>query len=397
MTKPQDINPLRAAPLEAGDRRSASSTRDGPQSLTRALDAGARRESRPVTGQDPAERPDLIGMTHPELEDFFTGLGQERFRATQVMKWIHQGLKDSFVEMTNLSKVLRQELSERASVSFPTIVTAVRSEDGSCKFLLALDDGLHIETVLIPEDDHDTLCVSTQVGCAMGCRMCRTAQIGLRRDLSTGEIVSQLLTVRRELPDSRITNVVFMGMGEPLANFRNTVNAVRIFCHPNGPQISWRRLTVSTCGLVPEIRMLGQEVRVKLAVSLNVVTDEQRNRIMPVNRRYPIAELIEALKNYPLPRRDRITVEYVLADGFNDSDADARQLVRLLNPIRAKVNLIALNEGGAGSWRPPPAERVLRFQEILMSRSLMAIVRKSRGADISAACGQLAARTIAPS
>jgi 23S rRNA (adenine2503-C2)-methyltransferase len=331
-------------------------------------------------------------MTHPELEDFFSQLGNERYRATQVMKWMHQGLTDTFDGMTNLSKALREDLARRARILRPRLVAVQESEDGTRKFLLELQDGLTVETVLIPGDDHDTLCVSTQIGCAMGCRVCRTAKMGLVRNLTAGEIVTQLLEARRQVPDTRITNVVFMGMGEPLANFDETVRAVRIMTHPNGPQISWRRLTVSTVGLVPRIQDLGNTVRVKLAVSLNAATDRQRNAIMPVNRKYPIAQLMDALKDYPLPRRDRITIEYVLIDGFNDSDADARQLVRVLNPIRAKVNLIPLNDGISDDLRKPRPERVLRFQELLMSKSLITIVRKSRGADILAACGQLASK-----
>jgi len=334
--------------------------------------------------------PDLVGMSHPELETFIADLGKEPYRAAQVMKWIHQGLSESFQGMTNISKALREELSLRARISRPEIINAIRSDDGTSKFLLRLEDGLSIETVLIPGEDHDTLCLSTQVGCAMGCRMCRTSKMGLVRNLSAGEIVSQLLVARKATPESRITNVVLMGMGEPLANFQETVRAIRIMTHPNGPQISWRHLTVSTAGLVPRIRDLGREVRVKLAVSLNGVTDEQRSAIMPINLTYPLSELLEALKDYPLPRRDRITIEYVLINKFNDSDADARQLVRLLNPIRAKVNLIPLNDEAAEDLQAPTPQRVQRFQEILMSRSLMAIVRKSRGRDILAACGQLA-------
>jgi 23S rRNA (adenine2503-C2)-methyltransferase len=334
--------------------------------------------------------PDLVGMSHPELETFISDLGKERYRAAQVMKWIHQGLSESFQDMTNLSKALREELSSRACISRPEIVETIRSDDGTSKFLLRLKDGLGIETVLIPGEDHDTLCLSTQVGCAMGCRMCRTSKMGLVRNLTAGEIVSQLLVVRKAMPKSRVTNVVLMGMGEPLANFKETVRAIRIMTHPNGPQISWRHLTVSTAGLVPRIRDLGQEVRAKLAVSLNAVTDEQRSAIMPINRTYPLSELLRALREYPLPRRDRITIEYVLIRKFNDSDADARQLVRLLNPIRAKVNLIPLNDEAAGDLKSPTPQQVQRFQEILMSRSLMAIVRKSRGRDILAACGQLA-------
>lgn len=340
----------------------------------------------------PEERPDLAGMTLPELEQFFRDFGKERYRAVQVMKWIHQGLASSFRDMTNLSKGLREDLGAHARIVLPEVAETLVSEDGTTKLLLRLEDGAHIETVLIPEADHDTLCMSTQVGCAMGCRFCRTGALGLKRNLTAGEIVSQLLTVRRHLPDSRVTNLVFMGMGEPLANFSETVRAVTILTHPNGPQISWRHLTVSTVGLVPRIRELGAAARIKLAVSLNAVTDEQRSAIMPINETYPLAELLGALRAYPLPRRDRITIEYVMIDGFNDSDADARQLVRILNPIRAKVNLIPLNDGTVEGMKSPRPERVLRFQELLMSRSLMAIVRKSRGRDILAACGQLAAQ-----
>ncbi len=334
--------------------------------------------------------PDLVGMSPAEMEAFFRDLGKEPYRAAQVMKWIHHGLTDTFQAMTNLSKVLREELATRAKLSFPEVIQVQRSEDGTTKFLLGLEDGHRVETVLIPSEDHGTLCVSTQVGCAMGCKICRTATMGFTRNLSAGEIVSQLLTVRRNVPDSRITNVVFMGMGEPLANFDNLVNSIRILTHPNGPQISWRRTTVSTVGLVPRIVELGQTVRVKLAVSLNAVSDEQRDAIMPINKSYPISELMNALKAFPLSRGDRITIEYVLIGGFNDSDADARQLVRLLNPIKAKVNLIPLNDEITGDLKSPKPERVLRFQEILMGRSLVAIVRKSRGRDILAACGQLA-------
>ncbi|MEW6136997.1 MAG: 23S rRNA (adenine(2503)-C(2))-methyltransferase RlmN [Thermodesulfobacteriota bacterium] len=336
--------------------------------------------------------PDLVGMTEADLAEFLSHLGKERYRTTQVMKWIHQGLVDSFDAMTNLSKSLRSELSAKAHLFRPQVVAAQLSEDGARKLALRLSDGLRVECVLIPGEDHDTLCVSTQVGCAMGCRICRTARMGFVRNLTAGEIVSQLLEARRQVPQSRITNVVFMGMGEPLANFDEVVRAVQIMTHPNGPQISWRRLTISTVGLVPRIRDLGKAVRVKLAVSVNAPTDEQRDKIMPINQRYPLKELIAALKEYPLPRRDRITIEYVLIDGFNDSEADARQLVRLLNPIRAKVNLIPLNEGVNENLRKPTPARVARFQDILLSKSLIAIVRKSRGSDVLAACGQLASK-----
>lgn len=331
-------------------------------------------------------------MTHEEMETFLIRRGQPKYRAAQIMKWIHQGLVESFESMTNLSKSLRAELGEEVSIGRLEPVSTQTSFDKTTKFLFGLSDGLHIESVLIPETDHDTLCVSTQVGCAMGCKICRTAKMGLIRNLTAGEIVGQLLAIRKYRPDSRITNVVFMGMGEPLANFEETVRAIRIFSHPAGPQVSWRRLTVSTCGIAPKILKLGSTVRAKLAVSLNAVTDEQRDFIMPVNRSFPLSRLMAALRAYPLPRRDRITIEYVMIDGVNDSDADARQLVRLLNPIRAKVNLIPFNDELSTLFKTPSPARVAAFQDILMSRSLVAIIRKSRGRDILAACGQLAAQ-----
>lgn len=224
----------------------------------------------------------------------------------------------------------------------------------------------------------------------MGCRICRTGKMGFTRNLTAGEIVGQLLEVRRQVPDSAVTNVVLMGMGEPLANLSNTIRAIKIMTNPNGPQISWRRLTVSTSGLVPELFELGQSVRVKLAVSLNAVSDEVRSLIMPINHKYPLDELIAAMRDFPLPKRDRITIEYVLIRGLNDSDSDARTLVKLLNPVRAKVNLIPFNDELSTEFRTPLPARVAAFQDILMSKSLIAIIRKSRGRDILAACGLLA-------
>jgi 23S rRNA (adenine2503-C2)-methyltransferase len=335
--------------------------------------------------------PDLVGMTVQELEAFMASYGKERYRSVQIMQWLHQKLAWDFDAMTNVSKALRKELSSQARIARPKLVSVTGSLDGTKKFLFELDDGCRIETVIIPGEQHDTLCISSQVGCAMGCRFCRTAEMGFVRNLEPGEIVSQFLEVRRQDPARAITNVVFMGMGEPLANLDGVVKAIKIFVHPNGPQVSWRRLTVSTSGIVPAIYMLGKTIRAKLAVSLNAVTDEQRNLIMPINKKYPLAELLTAMRNYPLSRGDRVTVEYVLIRGLNDSDADARQLVRLLNTVKAKVNLIPFNDELSKDFKRPEADRVERFQDILLSKSLMAMIRKSRGRDILAACGQLAA------
>ncbi len=334
--------------------------------------------------------PELGGMAYPDLELFFERMGEKRYRANQVMKWIHQKRITAFSEMTDVPKTLREKLQNEAFITVPRVEAVAASADGTKKFLMAMNDGQYIETVLIPGEGYDTLCVSTQVGCAMGCRICRTATLGFRRNLSAGEILAQLNEVRRQEPERNITNVVFMGMGEPLANFDNTVAAIQILTHPLGPQISWRRLTVSTAGLPDKIVQLGQLVRVKLAVSLNAVTNEQRSRIMPINRKHSLAELISALQKFPLPRGMRITIEYVLIQDINDSDADARRLVKLLSRLRAKVNLIPFNDELSQEFRSPTSERVAAFQNILLSKSLTAIVRKSRGRDILAACGQLA-------
>lgn len=337
--------------------------------------------------------PDLAGMTLDEAESFFIALNQDKYRAAQVLRWIHQGLCVSFDPMTNLSKKLRELLSGAARIERLNKIKTMESQDGVRKFLFGLTDGRQIESVYIPTEDHDTLCVSTQVGCAMGCKICRTSQMGFIRNLSAGEIVGQLLEVRRQIPGSSITNVVFMGMGEPLANFENTVRAINIMANPNGPQISWRRITVSTAGLAPVIPDLGKTVRVKLAVSLNAVSDDVRSMIMPINKTYPLDQLLDAMKGFPLPKRDRITIEYVMIKGLNDSDDDARKLVRILNPIRTKVNLIPFNDELSDEFKSPTPERVASFQDILMSKSLMAIIRKSRGRDILAACGQLASES----
>jgi 23S rRNA (adenine2503-C2)-methyltransferase len=334
-------------------------------------------------------------MSLDEMKDFVSQFGKESYRAGQLMEWLYHKGARSFDEMTNLSKAFRARLAEASRISLPMAEKVAVAADGVQKSLFRLEDGARIETVLIPEQDHDTLCVSSQVGCAMGCAICRTAAIGWRRNLSAGEILGQILAVRALVPGSRITNVVFMGMGEPLANFDAVIKALRIMSGPSGPHISWRRTTISTCGLVPGIRRLGREARAKLAVSLNAVTDEQRDILMPINRRYPLAELLSALRAYPLARGHRITIEYVLVSGINDTDADARRLVRLLNPIRAKVNLIPLNEGAASGLARPSPDRVARFRDILMSRALLATIRESRGADILAACGQLAASATA--
>jgi len=335
------------------------------------------------------EQVDIKNFSLEGLEAFLLGLGKEKYRAKQIFKWLYQRGAKSYDDMTNLSKDFRRELSLKSRITSLVPETIEVSKDGTKKFLFVLEDGSSIESVLIPEEDRATLCVSTQVGCAMGCRFCLTGTFKLTRNLSCSEIVNQVCAVQA---GDRITNIVLMGMGEPLANLDNVIPALQIMTSPDGFQISSRRVTVSTSGLVPEIEKLGAAVTVNLAVSLNATTDEQRDLLMPVNRTYPIAKLIAACRNFPLPNRRMITIEYVLVRGVNDSIEDAKRLVRLLKGIPVKVNLIRFNEYEGCEFQSPEQSSIDRFHSYLLEKNLTVITRASRGADISAACGQLRAR-----
>ncbi len=316
--------------------------------------------------------------------------GQPAFRARQLVKWLYKGVAD-FEAMTDIARPFRAELSEKARISSLTLEQVQEAADGCRKFLFALEDGNLIESVLIPEVGHHTLCLSSQVGCAQGCRFCLTARRGLIRNLKASEIINQILAVRRQLPDHRpLTNLVFMGMGEPLANFTALVRALTMLTAPWGLKFSPRHITVSTAGLAPFIPRLGQEARANLTVSLNAADDETRSLIMPINQRYPLAELLAACRSFPLPRHRRITFAYVLLDGINDSPDQARRLARLLRGFRAKINLIPFNRHPRLPYGPPPEARTLEFQDILREANYTAMIRESRGQDISAACGQLA-------
>jgi 23S rRNA (adenine2503-C2)-methyltransferase len=333
---------------------------------------------------------DLREFTLPELEQLLVDWGHPPYRARQVLKWVYKGVGD-FESMTDISRAFRQELARQARLGEIRIAQELVSQDGSRKFLLALEDGQRVESVLIPEEGHYTLCLSTQVGCAMGCRFCATARGGLRRHLTAGEMVNQILAVRRQAPgDLPITNLVFMGMGEPLANFGALIRALTIISAPWGLNFSSRRLTVSTAGLAPLIPRLGQEARANLTVSLNAPDDETRSRLMPINRRYPLEILLKACREFPLPRHRRITFAYVLLKDVNDRPYQARRLARLLRGFRAKINLIPFNAYGDLPFEPPPENRVLEFQEILRQANYTVLIRESRGRDIQAACGQLA-------
>jgi 23S rRNA (adenine2503-C2)-methyltransferase len=294
--------------------------------------------------------------------------------------------------MTDLSKDLRQWLSSEPAISSLEAEQIVVSEDGSKKYLFRLKDGHHVESVLIPERGHWTLCISSQVGCAMGCRFCLTGRGGLVRNLEPAEIVNQVCAVKEDLPhQDPLTNIVFMGMGEPLANYESVVHAIGTLTSNNGLQFSNRRVTLSTAGLVPRIDDLGKDVGVNLAVSLNATDDKTRSALMPINQTFPIETLLSACSRFPLPSRRMITFEYVLIAGVNDRLEDARRLATLLEPLRAKINLIPFNAFEGIGYERPPESAILAFQKILTDRHFTAPIRRSKGHDIGAACGQLRA------
>jgi len=332
------------------------------------------------------EKQDLKNLTLQELEAFISGLGKERYRAKQIFKWLYQMDATSFAEMTNVSKEFRTTLEGKATVGNLVPEAVEASEDGTRKYLFRLSDGQAVESVLIPDEDRNTLCISSQVGCAMGCAFCLTGTFNLTRNLTTAEIVNQVCAVKREAP---VRNIVLMGMGEPLANLGAVIPAVKILTDPDGFQFSTRKVTVSTSGLVPEMAELGRQVTVNLAVSLNATTDEVRSRIMPVNRAYPLKELLAACKAFPLPSRRWITVEYVMIRDLNDTMEDAKRLVRLISNFPCKVNLIPFNEHEGCGFKSPTRESIDRFHKYLLDKHVTVITRSSRGGDISAACGQL--------
>jgi 23S rRNA (adenine2503-C2)-methyltransferase len=315
------------------------------------------------------------------------------YRAGQILKWIYARGAESFDEMTDIAKAARQMLADHFMFSEFPVVRMETSADGSRKYLFRLKDGLGIESVLIPEKDHHTLCISTQIGCAMGCRFCMTAASGLIRNLSAGEILGQILAARREVTDDkRLTNIVLMGMGEPLANYEAVIHAVRVMTDiETGLGLSTRRVTLSTAGLIPRFEDLGKETRIRLAVSLNAADNATRDFLMPINRTYPIESLIDACARYPLSQRDKITFEYILIKDINDSVDAARRLSKLLHPVKAKINLIPFNEHPASEFRRPDPAVISAFQETLAAKNYTAIIRHSKGTDISAACGQLSA------
>ena len=341
-----------------------------------------------------ATLPNIRSLTLDETNALVAEMGHRPFRGEQLWRWVHLHGVRSLDEMTNIPKALRDELEPLISLK---VTDVQKSSDGTRKLGLETADGRSIETVLIPDGDKTTQCISSQVGCALDCQFCATAKLGLLRNLEVGEIVEQVYLGRRLLaerePGRRITNLVFMGMGEPLQNFDRVTKALSILTSELGVNLSNRRITVSTVGLVTGIERLGKlEKRPNLAISLNATTDEVRDQIMPINKRFPLARLLGALRAYPLEQRRRITFEYVLLDGVNDSDADADRLPGLLEGIPSKVNLIPFNPHDGAPYRRPSAESIERFQNRVKAAGLPAYLRTPRGDDIDAACGQLANR-----
>ena len=325
------------------------------------------------------------------MEDLAVELGASRYRGRQLATWLYRKGVLDLDAMSDLPRDLRSALAERAEIGLPEVERVTPSLDGSRKLVLRLRDGGRVSAVLMPDDDRLTLCLSTQVGCGFGCAFCLTGTMGLERNLEASEIVAQLLLANAMSPGQHVTHMVFMGMGEPLANYAAVVKAIRILTDARlGLGYSPRRITVSTVGLVPAIERLGREdLKVNLAISLHGATDDVRGRLMPINRSWNLAALMSALQRYPLAPRQRIFFEYVLLDGVNDADDDARALARLLRGLRAKVNLIPFNDWDASGFRRPPLPRILAFQKILMNAGLTTTVRWSKGEDIGAACGQL--------
>ncbi|MFT5258515.1 MAG: 23S rRNA (adenine2503-C2)-methyltransferase [Saprospiraceae bacterium] len=359
-----------------------------------------------------SEKINLLSLNRQGLEAFFLEIGEKAFRATQIIKWIYQNGVTDFDEMTNISKSLRTKLAQTCEIQLPVVDQMQLSNDGTRKWLMRLSDGNAIEVVFIPEEDRGTLCISSQVGCSLNCTFCATARQGFNRNLTPGEIVGQVwhawhsmaketnstgfeskqsnLPGEKQVDTRPITNIVLMGMGEPLLNYDAVVTAIGTLRDDFGFGLSKRRITLSTAGMVPAIAKLSEDMPVSLAVSLHATTDELRNQLVPLNKKYPISVLLEACKAYVNDKqRQRITFEYLMLDGINDSDEQALELARLLKDVPSKVNLIPFNPVEGINFIRSPEKRVNRFRDILLSKGIVTMTRKTRGDDIDAACGQL--------
>ena len=357
-------------------------------------------ETIPPSSEAPSPKKiNLLDFTSEKLKHFLVERGEKAFRATQLIKWMHQACVDDFDEMTNVSKALRSNLQDIAEIRAPEVTLDQASSDGTHKWLLRLDDGNCIETVYIPEKDRGTLCVSSQVGCALDCTFCSTARQGFSRNLTVAEIIGQVWVAKRSLqPNANssrvITNVVMMGMGEPLLNFNNVVDAMRLMLDDNAYGLSKRRVTLSTSGVVPALDRLRDEIDVSLALSLHAGNDQLRDKLVPINKKYPIKVLMEACLRFMEGKaaRERITIEYVMLDGVNDSDQHARELAFTLKNIPSKVNLIPFNPFPETRYKRSSNKRIEKFRDILTAAGLIVMTRRTRGEDIDAACGQLAGK-----
>ena len=340
-------------------------------------------------------KPDLAGLELQEIEQDLVRRGQPRFHGRQIFQWIHKRGVTDLALMTDLGRDVRQKLAAEFDIQTPEVVRKERSTDGTTKLLLRLSDGKQIESVFIPDTPSQTFCISTQVGCAMRCAFCLTGKMGIDRNLTASEIVGQVRVLARELQmlDVRF-NIVLMGMGEPLHNYEATMKALRILNDEHGLAVAARRVTLSTVGVLPALERLATEpVMPNLAISLHSTTEDQRDMLVPINRKYGLKELLDACRRFPVKRRERITFEYVMLNEVNDTPEDARRLVKLLHGIRGKVNLLPLNEAAGIPFDRPSDERVNRFARILSDHGITVSVRKSRGRDIRAACGQLITET----
>ncbi|MGD0310146.1 MAG: 23S rRNA (adenine(2503)-C(2))-methyltransferase RlmN [Acidobacteriota bacterium] len=336
----------------------------------------------------------VIGASLAEIEALAAELGEPGFRARQIYSGLYARRRQAWDAFTELTKPLREKLSARFLIAYPHTIEVFQSSDGTRRYLFEVAGGHRIESVFIPEEKRDTLCISTQVGCAVECLFCVTGKLPMRRNLTAGEIVGQILALQSDRgTDAKRLNIVIMGMGEPLLNYDNVMKALRLMADPLGMSISKRRITLSTSGVVPGLERLAQEDLVpNLAISLNATSDEVRDRLIPINRKWNIATLLDACRLFPLEPRRRITFEYVLMEGVNDTQEDALRLVGLLKGLKKKVNLIPLNADPWVPLKPPSEERVLAFQRILIEHHLTAYIRRPRGNDVSAACGMLAGR-----
>lgn len=339
-----------------------------------------------------SSKPKITDLTEEQLKAWTAEVGEKPFRAKQLFQWLYLHKAKTLDEMKNIPKVYKQKIEAAFIIERAPIINQVVAPDGTIKFLQEMRDGSKIESVLMRHEDHNTVCISTQVGCGMGCKFCCTAKMGLTRNLTAGEIVDQVLNAESLLPKGqRVRNIVYMGMGEPFHNYENTITALDTFLNPAGLNLSSRRITISTCGVLEGIeRFAKEEVKANLAISLNGVTQEARAELMPISRRHSLEELIKTCQNFPTEARQKITFEYILMKDLTDSMASAKALVKLMHGIKSKVNLIPYNENPTLNFKSPSMTRVREFQQYLLDHGVIATLRISKGQGISAACGQLA-------